>query len=90
MNSTLSSEPSGTGQRRKSTLFCPDCGHESPPDGDWTRRRRRDTEQFVCPECRAAVTERPKSGSGVISVTADQLTAAWRTYARQVTAWMRL
>lgn len=25
--------------RPKAVLFCPDCGHESPPDGAWHRRR---------------------------------------------------
>lgn len=47
--------------RQKSVLFCPDCAHESVPDGDW----REDDDvvagvrRLRCPECETVLTERP-------------------------------
>lgn len=45
--------------RRKATLFCQSCDHESPVDGDWRLRSRDDRTEYVCPVCDATVTERP-------------------------------
>jgi len=43
----------------KSTLFCPDCGHQSPYDGDWHVVETTRKTQTRCPECRAEVNVRP-------------------------------
>lgn len=39
--------------RQKATLFCPECGHASPPDGDWigTTDESHDSEDYICPDC---------------------------------------
>ena len=58
----------GSGERTvlKATLFCRQCGHESPVDGDWVvtdgeREEGDDAESLVleCPDCDAVVTVRP-------------------------------
>ena len=45
--------------RRKATLFCPSCDHESPVDGDWRLRSRGERTEYLCPDCDATITERP-------------------------------
>lgn len=45
--------------RRKSTLFCPECWHENPVDGDWRVQETATHERLGCPVCGATVTERP-------------------------------
>ncbi|PSQ04821.1 hypothetical protein BRC92_03930 [Halobacteriales archaeon QS_4_69_31] len=42
--------------RPKATLFCPDCGHENPLQGDWIVSPRCDGGLLVCPDCGATVT----------------------------------
>jgi predicted RNA-binding Zn-ribbon protein involved in translation (DUF1610 family) len=44
---------------RKSTLFCPRCGHEAPVDGDWVLTLRPETAEVHCPDCRTLLTARP-------------------------------
>jgi hypothetical protein len=34
-------------------LFCPECGHENPADGDWLRDSETKAER--CPECEAVL-----------------------------------
>ena len=46
--------------RRKSTLFCWECEHASPIDGDWIRRSSGDSVTYVCPRCKTALTERSR------------------------------
>lgn len=43
----------------KATLFCPDCGHTAPFDGDWTERNREYGVAIHCPTCDARLTLRP-------------------------------
>ncbi|WP_338741023.1 hypothetical protein [Haloplanus salilacus] len=43
---------------RKSTLFCPDCGHASPADGDWDVRTVASRRRLRCPECRCVIDRR--------------------------------
>jgi predicted RNA-binding Zn-ribbon protein involved in translation (DUF1610 family) len=45
--------------RPKNTLFCPDCGHESPSDGDWRLRTTAAGDAYDCPDCRTTITVRP-------------------------------
>jgi predicted RNA-binding Zn-ribbon protein involved in translation (DUF1610 family) len=46
-------------------LVCPECDHESPPDGDWNVREEehddRVREAYRCPDCGVTVTKRPAS-----------------------------
>lgn len=57
-----SPSPSDGTTTRKAVLTCPDCGHESPPDGDWDVREEsaddRDRDAYRCPDCGATVTRR--------------------------------
>jgi predicted RNA-binding Zn-ribbon protein involved in translation (DUF1610 family) len=50
-----------TETRPKNTLFCPECGHESPVDGDWEVHTEGTRDVFTCPACGAAVTTRCRS-----------------------------
>ncbi|WP_380676811.1 hypothetical protein [Salinigranum sp. GCM10025319] len=47
--------------RAKSTLFCPDCGHESHAAGDWSVRTSAERVAIHCPSCGARVDERPRT-----------------------------
>jgi predicted RNA-binding Zn-ribbon protein involved in translation (DUF1610 family) len=57
--------PPDGGTRRKTTLYCPDCDHESAIDGDWRVEhatvdgRDRDRAVFSCPECGTVIARRP-------------------------------
>jgi len=53
--------------RQKSVLFCPDCGHESPIDGDWQVQTGEDRCVYGCPACDAVVTERPATAESPVS-----------------------
>ncbi|PSQ33157.1 hypothetical protein BRD09_01720 [Halobacteriales archaeon SW_10_68_16] len=35
----------------KTTLFCPDCGHQSRLDGDWQVLDEAGPVRYRCPEC---------------------------------------
>ena len=78
---------------RKSTLFCPACGHASPVDGDWRVQARGDHVAYDCPVCDETITERPRHASasstsmsrgpsvdGSLLARSLRLSAAW-------TAW---
>lgn len=53
-----SANPPGGSTRRKATLFCAECGHESGHDGDWIDRQGRG-ETLVCPDCGTVVLAQP-------------------------------
>jgi predicted RNA-binding Zn-ribbon protein involved in translation (DUF1610 family) len=44
--------------RRKTVLFCPACGHESPLTGDWTVDFDGTTDTYRCPDCQTVVSSR--------------------------------
>lgn len=48
-----------TPARRKSTLFCWDCDHSSPIEGDWDREPRDRHVEIVCPVCETTISKRP-------------------------------
>ena len=39
------------GHVAKTTLFCPDCGHQSRPGGDWEVLGGAGRVRYRCPEC---------------------------------------
>jgi predicted RNA-binding Zn-ribbon protein involved in translation (DUF1610 family) len=45
----------------KRILFCSNCGHESPPAGDWIVIIRERTIDLSCPDCRTHLTTRWRS-----------------------------
>lgn len=53
-----------TDRRRKSVLFCPECGHESTATGDWVVSERDGRTDYDCPDCGATVTTRTVPGTG--------------------------
>jgi predicted RNA-binding Zn-ribbon protein involved in translation (DUF1610 family) len=44
---------------KKSTLFCPNCGYDSPVDGGWRVQAHADRVVYDCPVCDDTITERP-------------------------------
>ncbi|WP_435067327.1 hypothetical protein [Haloplanus sp. C73] len=62
---------------RKATLFCQDCGHASPVDGDWKVRTLGSQRRIRCPECRTVVDERRPSAR---DTPVRQCAEAWRRY----------
>lgn len=58
--SALRSCRDGRADPRKAQLYCPDCSHESPTDGDWSRREEPDWIVYCCPDCEATLTVRPR------------------------------
>ncbi|MFC6752739.1 hypothetical protein [Halorubrum tibetense] len=46
--------------RSKTTLFCPECGHESDADGDWLVEEEPNGETHVCPVCGATIEVRTR------------------------------
>jgi len=76
----------------KSALFCPECGHESPADGNWCYRARpaRDIEEVLCPVCETRITERPRpadSARGVRTILRDSRGAVPETVERVTELW---
>ena len=64
MNCSQSTTPGSADEpQRKSVLFCQDCDHESPVDGDWMIRTQGDDLLYVCPTCQNVLTERPRSNA---------------------------
>ncbi|WP_439028330.1 hypothetical protein [Haloarchaeobius sp. DT45] len=59
MTTTAARTPPSDGVRRKSTLFCPGCDHESPVDGDWVLEERTRGTAYECPDCGVTLTVRP-------------------------------
>jgi predicted RNA-binding Zn-ribbon protein involved in translation (DUF1610 family) len=57
---TLSTEHKPTG---KTTLYCPECGHKSTINGDWTVRVLVDSTTYECPDCGTTIDSRPTRGS---------------------------
>lgn len=45
--------PDGT-PRRKAVFFCPECGHESPVNGDW-QTNADVAHTYTCPECETVI-----------------------------------
>lgn len=54
------------GTDRISTLYCPDCTHHSPYDGDWRLQGRGDRLAFVCPDCGTVLTTIPRTEEGPV------------------------
>lgn len=44
--------------RSKATLFCVECEHESPVDGDWIAQEYGERVDYVCPDCETTITTR--------------------------------
>ncbi|SEV80687.1 hypothetical protein [Natrinema salifodinae] len=80
--------------RRKATLFCWECDHSSPIDGDWHRRSADRHVAYVCPDCETTLATRPRSGESVAEpesemdqATPNPLTAWRRAFRTTATVW---
>lgn len=60
MTRTATNGHDGTPVRQKSTLYCWNCDHESPTDGDWTRRTQGSTVAYDCSSCGTTIAKRPR------------------------------
>jgi hypothetical protein len=49
--------------RQKSTLFCSDCGYESPPPTGWLEYTLSGQRHKRCPCCFALVSQRPNENA---------------------------
>jgi hypothetical protein len=68
--------------RQKSTLFCQDCGYESPVDGDWLVHTQGEHRLYMCPHCRQVLTARPRNNGSSTSPVAQftgTLVSFWLT-----------
>jgi uncharacterized Zn finger protein len=58
MSSATVSSSATDASDRKAALFCQQCDHASPVDGDWVVHTVGDHRRLRCPECRTVVDER--------------------------------
>lgn len=58
--SLLQPPPDLTSPPRKAILFCPACGHESHPRGDWVVNVSDDRYRYGCPDCGEVVIAQPR------------------------------
>ncbi|SEQ48689.1 hypothetical protein [Natrinema salaciae] len=56
-------------ERRKTVLFCPECGHESPITGDWNTDVSGDERVLVCTACGSVVDRRSRRRTDVVEAT---------------------
>lgn len=78
----------GAPTQRKATLFCWECDHSSPVDGDWLYQPRDRHVACVCPDCGTTLTERPRSDERSRErATPGPLTAWERTVRASATVW---
>lgn len=64
------SRRTGGSVRRKATLFCPACGHESPVDGDWEVHTTEELIATDCPACGTRIDECPRRWPQAVDATA--------------------
>lgn len=78
----------GSPTRRKATLFCWECDHSSPIDGDWVMQSRDQSVAYVCPDCETTLTERPRARKSARERALPAPLAMWhQTVRRAATIW---
>jgi hypothetical protein len=73
----------------KSTLFCPECGHSSRYDGDWTRARSGRTVHYICPDCHTEITTRPASAEPTVTPVTEFWTRWTDTVQTLQSVWLK-
>ncbi|ELY67563.1 hypothetical protein [Natrinema versiforme] len=87
MTQPASTRGDGVPERRKATLFCWECDHASPIDGDWQVRSRERHVAYVCPSCETTLSKRPRH-TDPSPARAPTPLAAWRRALRtSATVW---
>lgn len=71
-----------TPSRRKSTLFCWECDHENPIDGDWLQRTRDRHLEYVCPVCETTLAKRPLPDEMTTGRSRTRPSVTWRRTVR--------
>ncbi|WP_226005787.1 TFIIB-type zinc ribbon-containing protein [Natrinema salinisoli] len=56
-------------ERRKTVLFCPECGHESPITDDWETMTADGDRLLVCTDCGSVVDRRSRRHSELVEAT---------------------
>ena len=74
----------------KSTLFCPECGHQSRYDDDWRVVETARTARYLCPECRTEITARPTVSPRARHGTPAAPPTLWRAWSESVRLWVSL
>ena len=87
MTQPASTRGDGSPAQRKATLFCWECDHSSPIDGDWQRRSRTQYVAYVCPDCETTLTKRPTTEPSSDRATATPFTAWRQVLRRSATVW---
>nr|WP_254531346.1 hypothetical protein [Natrinema gelatinilyticum] len=78
----------GAPTRRKATLFCWECDHTNPIDGDWVLQSRPTFVAYICPDCETTLGKRPRRRPSKPSVAATRPIVAWREAFRvSATVW---
>ncbi|WP_122087972.1 hypothetical protein [Halalkalicoccus subterraneus] len=72
---------------RKSVLFCPNCDHHSPIEGDWIVRERTTSVEYRCPDCETLLTERERGYER--EHERAPIARAWSAWVRAASAWLK-
>lgn len=70
-------------------LYCWECDHASPPQGDWHLEYHDSSVAYVCPECQTTITERPHR-SGPPPTPPERASAMATAWRRVISATTRL
>jgi len=88
MTQPASTRGDGAPTQRKATLFCWECDHSSPVDGDWLLESNGRRVAYVCPNCETTLTKRPRPNESVRERAPIVPIAAWQRAIRtSTTVW---
>lgn len=88
MTQPASSHDDGAPTQRKATLFCWECDHASPVEGDWLLESEDRYAAYVCPDCETTLTKRPRSNEPARDRTITGPLTLWQRAVRtSVTVW---
>lgn len=88
MTQPASDRDDGAPTQRKATLFCWECDHTSPVEGDWLLESEDQYVAYVCPDCETTLTKRPRSNEPARERTVAGPVVLWQRAVRtSVTVW---
>jgi hypothetical protein len=77
----------GSPTQRKATLFCWECDHSSPIDGDWAVQSTEQCVTYDCPTCETTLARRPTNERSPARVARGPLAAWPRALRRSAAIW---